>query len=90
MTAHAMKGDRERCLEAGMDAYVSKPLQAQELFAVIESVAPTSTVAETDAAGHAPFSTRTSFPGPGIGSGLMSHSRARTDAMASAGSSELR
>jgi signal transduction histidine kinase/CheY-like chemotaxis protein len=36
MTAHAMKGDRERCLEAGMDGYVSKPIKAQELFEVIE------------------------------------------------------
>jgi HPt (histidine-containing phosphotransfer) domain-containing protein len=38
MTAHAMKGDRERCLDAGMDAYVSKPIQASKLFDVIESV----------------------------------------------------
>ncbi|MCI0462759.1 MAG: PAS domain-containing protein [Gemmataceae bacterium] len=38
MTAHAMKGDRERCLEVGMDGYVSKPLQANELFEVVESL----------------------------------------------------
>jgi two-component system sensor histidine kinase/response regulator len=38
MTAHAMKGDRERCLAAGMDAYISKPIQARKLFDVIESV----------------------------------------------------
>jgi two-component system sensor histidine kinase/response regulator len=38
MTAHAMKGDRERCLEAGMDGYVSKPIQAQELFTAIEAL----------------------------------------------------
>lgn len=38
MTAHAMKGDRQRCLEAGMDAYVSKPVRAQELFDVINGL----------------------------------------------------
>ncbi len=36
MTAHAMKGDRERCLKAGMDDYVSKPIEPQEMFKVIE------------------------------------------------------
>jgi CheY-like chemotaxis protein len=35
MTAAAMKGDRERCLEGGMDAYVSKPIDPEELFATI-------------------------------------------------------
>ena len=36
MTAHAMKGDQERRLQAGMDSYVSKPINSAELFAVIE------------------------------------------------------
>jgi len=44
MTAHAMKGDRERCLEAGMDAYVSKPVEAEELAQVIGKVATDAAV----------------------------------------------
>ena len=38
MTAHAFKGDQERCLAIGMDAYISKPIRQQELYATIESV----------------------------------------------------
>jgi CheY-like chemotaxis protein len=38
MTAHAMKGDQERCLAAGMDAYVAKPLQGNDLYAAIDRV----------------------------------------------------
>ena len=36
MTAHAMKGDKERCLAAGMDAYLPKPIRTQQLLDVIE------------------------------------------------------
>ena len=36
MTAHAMKGDRERCLAAGMDSYIAKPITAPELIELLE------------------------------------------------------
>jgi CheY-like chemotaxis protein len=38
MTAHAMEGDRERCLAAGMDGYIAKPIRAEDLVDAIEKL----------------------------------------------------
>jgi signal transduction histidine kinase/DNA-binding response OmpR family regulator len=45
MTAHAMKGDKERCLAEGMDAYLSKPINGQVLCSMIEELCPPSQAA---------------------------------------------
>jgi CheY-like chemotaxis protein len=49
LTAHALNDDRERCLDAGMDAFVSKPIESSELFAALKRV-----VAEGSARIHPP------------------------------------
>jgi HPt (histidine-containing phosphotransfer) domain-containing protein len=51
MTAHAIKGDRERCLAAGMDDYVSKPIQAATLYAALARVGPAARGEEDRAPG---------------------------------------
>ena len=61
MTAHAMKGDRELCLAAGMDDYISKPIRAMPLFDVIEAVVP---AAKAAAPGRLPRRSSSTGPRP--------------------------
>jgi two-component system sensor histidine kinase/response regulator len=48
LTANALKGDRERCLEAGMDDHLSKPLQPEKLLATIQSFLTPASAAPAD------------------------------------------
>jgi len=47
MTANALKGDEERCIAAGMDGYISKPIRTLELFATIERLLANADVPAT-------------------------------------------
>lgn len=53
MTAHALKGDRERCLDAGMDNYIAKPFRAEELKDLLDYVSQTLRVAKRAASANA-------------------------------------
>ena len=57
MTAHAMKGDRERCLDAGMDEYLTKPLDPRQLCALVEQMAGGAPRRRTSAASCSPSPT---------------------------------
>jgi CheY-like chemotaxis protein len=48
LTAHAMKGDEERCLAAGMDGYVAKPFKTEDLVAAIENLGRSSAAAQVE------------------------------------------
>jgi len=66
LTAHALQGDSERCLEAGMDGYLSKPVQPQELRTALAAWAPRETPGDAPGAAvatsPAPASAASSLP----------------------------
>jgi CheY-like chemotaxis protein len=48
MTAHAMKGDEEECLAAGMDGYITKPIRSEDLFAAVDRYLQVEQTVEPD------------------------------------------
>jgi HPt (histidine-containing phosphotransfer) domain-containing protein len=51
MTAHAMEGDRERCMAAGMDGYIAKPIEPKTFLETVESVTPPDAAVSGDGQG---------------------------------------
>jgi signal transduction histidine kinase/CheY-like chemotaxis protein/HPt (histidine-containing phosphotransfer) domain-containing protein len=64
LTAHAMKGDHERCLAAGMDGYISKPIQAEQLLRSISELLPATAMTSTRDAGSEPVTPSRIDPPP--------------------------
>jgi signal transduction histidine kinase/CheY-like chemotaxis protein len=66
MTAHAMTGDRERCIKAGMDDYLSKPIDPKTLYAMLDHFFPPqlpATAAEEPPSSPLPYGATNSNPG---------------------------
>jgi CheY-like chemotaxis protein/HPt (histidine-containing phosphotransfer) domain-containing protein len=62
MTANAMQGDREKCISAGMDDYLSKPIRPEDIRKILELWGPKATAASAAAAAPAPTPVATAAP----------------------------
>jgi CheY-like chemotaxis protein len=62
MTAHAMKGDRERCLTAGMDGYLSKPISSRALYDAVEGAEAAAAIATPEIPRETPVAEGVDWP----------------------------